>query len=71
MKDARLCNPALLSALFLRGQRRSELLRGALASDRDVVAVAILLDVISQILILRTVHPAAAIVLGSVLIAMP
>jgi hypothetical protein len=42
-----------------------------LASVRDLVAVAILLDVISQLLILRTVHPAAAVLLGPVLIGMP
>jgi hypothetical protein len=53
VKDARLRLPPFLSALIFHGQRRSELLRGALASVRDLVAVAILLDVISQLLILR------------------
>src|SRR5262249_50700329 len=71
VKDARLCRLPFLSALIFPAQRRSELLREALASVRDLVAVAILLDVVSQILILHTVHPAAAVILGPVLIGLP
>jgi hypothetical protein len=71
VKDARLRLPPFLSALIFPGQRRSELLRGALASVRDLVAVVILLDVVSQLLILRTVHPVAAVILGPLLIGMP
>jgi hypothetical protein len=71
VKDARAGKPPFLSALmFHRGGRR-ELLRGAVASVRDLVAVAILLDVISQFLIFRMVHPGAALLLGPVLIAAP
>jgi hypothetical protein len=71
VKDARAGRPPFLSALvFLRAGRR-ELVRGALASVRDLVAVAILLDVVSQLLIFRMVHPAAALMLGPMLIAAP
>jgi hypothetical protein len=46
-------------------------MRSALASVRDLVAVAILLDVAAQLLIFGMVHPGAALVLGPVLIALP
>jgi hypothetical protein len=63
VKDARAGSPPFLSALvFLRTGRR-ELVRGALAS-----VLAILLDVVSQFLIFRMVHPGAALLLGPVLI---
>jgi hypothetical protein len=61
--DARAGSPPFLSALvFLRTGRR-ELVRGALAS-----VLAILLDVVSQFLIFRMVHPGAALLIGPVLI---
>ena len=62
--------PFLWSLVFHHGQR-SELLRGALLSVRNVVALAILLDIISQFLIFREIHPGAALILGPVLIGMP
>jgi hypothetical protein len=71
VKDARADNPPFLRNLVFRSSDRPGLVRGALASVRDLVAVAILLDVVSQILIFRMVHPAAALLLGPVLIAVP
>ena len=41
------------------------------ASVRNLAAIAILLDVVSQFLIFREVHPGAALLLGPVLIAFP
>jgi hypothetical protein len=41
------------------------------ASVRNLVAIAILLDIISQYLIFREIHPGAALLLGPVLIAAP
>jgi hypothetical protein len=71
VKDARAGNPPFLWDLFFRSSNRSRLMRSALASVRDLVAVAILLDVVAQLLIFRMVHPGAALVLGPVLIALP
>jgi hypothetical protein len=70
VKDARAGRPPFLSAMVFRARRR-ELVRGTLASIRDLLAVAILLDIVSQLLIFRMVHPGAALVLGPVLIATP
>jgi hypothetical protein len=71
VKDARAGNPPFLWDLFFQSSNRSRLMRSALASVRDLVAVAILLDVVAQLLIFRMVHPGAALVLGPVLIALP
>jgi len=70
-KDSREgCRP-FLSALVSQRAHRMDLLRSALGSVRDLVAIAIILDVISQFLIFHEVHPGAALVLGPVLIAIP
>jgi hypothetical protein len=71
VKDARAGNPPFLWGLAFRSSHRSGLMRSALASVRDLVAVAILLDVVAQLLIFRMVHPGAALLLGPVLIALP
>jgi hypothetical protein len=71
VKDARAGNPPFLWNLVFRSGDRPGLVRSALASVRDLVAIAILLDVASQYLIFRMVHPAAALLLGPVLIALP
>jgi hypothetical protein len=62
--------PFLWSLLFRSG-RRPDLLRSAFVSVRDLVAIAILLDIISQFLIFREIHPGAALLLGPVLIGTP
>jgi hypothetical protein len=63
--------PFLWRLIFHADSPRSELLRGALSSVSNLIAVAILLDVISQYLIFREIHPGAALLLGPVLIALP
>jgi hypothetical protein len=71
IKDSRDGCPPFLLGLVSHRARRTELLRSAFTSVRDLVAVAIILDVISQFLIFDDVHPGAALVLGPVLIAVP
>jgi hypothetical protein len=71
VKDARAGNPPFLWNLLFRRNQRSQLMRSALASVRNLVAMAILLDIASQLIIFRMVHPAAALLLGPVLIASP
>ena len=70
-RDSRTRCPPFLSGLALRRTHRGELWRSAIASVRDLVAVAIILDIISQMLIFREIHPGAALVLGPILIAVP
>lgn len=71
IKDARESIPPFLSALAFHGKRRRELLRSAFSSIQTLVAIAILLDVISQFLIFHEVRPGAALVVGPVLITTP
>jgi hypothetical protein len=70
-RDARLGLPPFLWSLACHKVHKPYFLRSAVASVQDLVAVAILLDMISQFLIFRFVHPGAALLLGPVLIALP
>ena len=71
VKDARAGLPPFIRTVVLDGAHRTRLLRNMFASIRDLVAIAILLDVVSQYLIFRDIHPGAALLLGPVLITIP
>jgi hypothetical protein len=71
IKDAHLGLPPFLWALTFHKAHRLELLRSAFASIRDLLAIAIVLDVISQFLIFHEVRPGAALLVGPVLITAP
>lgn len=71
IKDAQAGYAPFLWALVFHGTRRRELLQSAFGSIRDLMAVAVLLDVISQFLIFHQVRPGAALVVGPVLITLP
>jgi hypothetical protein len=70
-KDAREGVPPFFWALAFHGKHRLELLRSSFISIRDLVAFAILLDLISQFLIFHNVRPGAALLVGPVLITLP
>jgi len=69
--DARAGRPPYILGLLTDGQHRTQMLRDSFAQLFTVIAVAILLDAISQFFILRQIFPGAAIVVGPVLIAIP
>jgi hypothetical protein len=71
IKDAREGRPPFLQALMSGHAGKNALLRSAFVSVRDLISIAILLDVISQFLIFRRIHPGAALLVGPVLIAVP
>src|SRR5437899_897574 len=71
LKDARMGAHSYLWALAVHGENRGELLRSMFASLRELIAIAILLDILSQFLIFREIHPGAAILLGPLLIGVP
>ena len=71
MKDVHANLPPFLTMVAFHASHRGHALRTALADVRDLVAIAILLDILSQWLIFREIHPAAAIILGPVLITIP
>lgn len=70
-KDFRAGSAAFLWCLLSHGSRRTLLLRDALASVRDLLALAVLMDLISQFLIFRGIDPLAALLLGPILIGAP
>ncbi len=69
--DARAGRPPYLVGLLFHSGYRREYLRTALATLHDIVALSIVLDVVSQLLIFRQVHPGAALVVGPLLIGLP
>ncbi len=62
--------PYILSILF-DSQGRRVLLKGAFEQLAALIAMSILLDALSQFLILHQVFPGPALVVGPVLIALP
>jgi hypothetical protein len=70
-KDALAGSPAFLWALAFHDQHRLKMLANAFSSVGDLIAIAILLDLISQFLIFREIRPGAALVLGPLLIGTP
>ena len=71
LKDAHANLLPFLQMLAFQATHRRHAVRTAVADTRDLVAIAILLDIISQWLIFREIHPGAALLLGPVLIAVP
>lgn len=62
--------PYILSVLF-DSQGRGALLKGAFEQLAVLIAMSVLLDAISQFLILHQVFPGPALIVGPVLIALP
>ena len=69
--DRRAGRPPYLQALLLGSEARGELVRSAFRGIANLLMMGILLDAVSQWLILGVSHPGAALVVGPVLIATP
>jgi len=69
--DGRAGRLPYIFSLLSDGKRRWQLLREAFTQVATLVAFVILLDAISQWLILRAIYPGPALVVGPVLIAFP
>lgn len=69
--DRRSGRPPYLQALLSGSEARGELLRGALRGIANLLLMGILLDAVSQWLILGVSYPGAALIVGPVLIATP
>jgi hypothetical protein len=70
-KDAFSRRSPFLWGLIFQGGTRSLLLREMFASIRNLLAVAILVDLVAQALIFHELHPGAALVVGPLLIGAP
>jgi hypothetical protein len=71
LADAKLGNPPYLFALLFGAGRRRELLRSGVAAIRNLIAAAIITDVVFQLILYRSVHPGAAVVIGPIFICLP
>jgi hypothetical protein len=71
LADARAGRPAYVYGMLFSGLHRGEYVRSGLGAIRDLIAVGIVLDAVSQLLIYHQVHPGAALVVGPVLICLP
>lgn len=71
IKDFRTGLPPFLWSLTFHSIHRTKLIYEAIASVYDLIAVAIILDMIFQFLIFHRIHPGAALLLGPVLISLP
>jgi hypothetical protein len=71
LADARAGNPPYVFGLLFAAGRRSELLRSGTAVISTLLAMGIILDVVFQLVLYRSVHPGAALVVGPILIAGP
>jgi hypothetical protein len=71
LADAKAGNPPYLFRLILDAGRRRELLRSGVAAIRNLVALGIIMDIVFQLVLYRSVHPGAAVVIGPILICFP
>ena len=71
LADARAGNPPFLFGLIFASGRRRDLLRSGAAAIRNLLAAGIVLDLVFQLILYRSVHPGAALVVGPILIAAP
>ena len=70
-QDARAGRPPFFWALLFHGEHRKPMWREAIACTRDLIAFAILLDLLAQALIFHELRPGAALVVGAPLILVP
>lgn len=71
LADAASGNPPYLFALLLASGRRKELLLHGLAVVRNLIALGIILDLVFQLVLYHSVHPAAALLVGPIFIGVP
>jgi hypothetical protein len=69
--DALAGRPPFILAVLAHAQHRRQMLAESVRALANIVLAGILLDVVSQWLILGVAHPGAAIVVGPVLIGVP
>jgi len=71
IKDAHANRLPFLRVLAIHASHRHHAMQTAVMDVRDLVAIAILLDIIFQWFLFHQIHPGAALILGPVLIAIP
>lgn len=70
-KDAIAGHPPYLYAFIFGARSRKALLHSGLSQLRNLLALSVVLDAISQFLIYGLVHPGAALLVGPILVCLP
>ena len=71
LADAKAGNPPFLFGMFFGTGRRKALLRSGVAAIRNLLALGIMMDIVFQLILYRSVHPGAAVVIGPIFICFP
>ena len=71
LADAKAGKPPYLHGLLFHAEHRREFFRSGVAHIRNLLAVAIVLDIVFQLVLYHSVHPGAALVVGPILICIP
>ena len=71
LRDAKAGHPPYLFGLLFGAERRGELLRSGAAAIRNLLALGIIMDIVFQMVLYRSVHPGAALLVGPILICFP
>jgi hypothetical protein len=71
LADARAGHPPYLFGLFFGAGKRKQLLHDGWLAIRDLLCAGIILDVVFQLVLYRSVHPGAALVVGPILVGVP
>jgi len=71
LRDAKSGQTPYISAFLFHAHKWKELLHSGLAAVGHLLVMGILLDAVAQLLIYKQIHPAAALVIGPILICVP
>jgi hypothetical protein len=71
LADAEAGNPPFLFGMLYGTGRRRESLRNGIAAIRNLLALGIMMDIVFQLILYHSVHPAAALVIGPIFICFP
>jgi hypothetical protein len=71
LKDAKLGKPPYFWGLFTNAGHRAEMLKDGWKSVGKVFVLALVLDVVFQIMVLKTVYPGEAIIVATLLAIVP
>jgi len=70
-KDARADKPPYFWALFTRPEQRSEMLHNGWKSVGKIFVLAVVLDIIYQLVVLHELHPLQTVVVATILAIVP
>ena len=71
LRDAKAGHPPYLFGLVFSPGHRKDFLRSGVAAIRNLIAFGIIMDIVFQLILYRSVHPGPAVVVGPLFICVP